>query len=151
MCIKTFNSLSLSFSFCFFLIFLYYLFLSSIYHPFNLLFCFHLTHLIKCLTKSELWNLRSKYLKEVGIFFCFSSFLFLLILTHFHLAFSFLSFFSRVHPTLQPALSICPSVGWSVGQSVGLSVRHTFTFFNNFISLSHLMSFNSILSHSKSF
>ena len=23
--------------------------------------------------------------------------------------------FSRVHATLQPALSVCPSVGWSVG------------------------------------
>ena len=41
---------------------------------------------------------------------------------------------------------ICLSVGWSVCWSVG----HTFTFFINFISLSHLKSFKSILSHSKS-
>ena len=42
--------------------------------------------------------------------------------------------FSRVHATLHPALS----VGRSVGLSVGLS---HFTFFINFFSLSHFMSF----------
>ena len=41
-----------------------------------------------------------------------------------------LLFFSRVHATLQPALSVGRLVGWSVGWS-------HFTFFINFISLSH--------------
>ena len=39
-----------------------------------------------------------------------------------------LAFFSRVHATLHPALSVRPSVGWSVGRSV----YHTFTFFYQF-------------------
>ena len=63
--------------------------------------------------------------------------------------------FSRVHATLHPALSVGRSVGWSVGLLVGLlvglSVCHTFTFFTNFISLSHLKSFKSKLSHSPRF
>ena len=37
-------------------------------------------------------------------------------------------FFSRVHATLQPALSVRPSVGWSC-----------FTFFYDFISLTSLL------------
>ena len=51
---------------------------------------------------------------------------------------------------------LCPSVGRSVGRSVdrlvGQSVgpSHFYFFFINFISLSHLKSFKSILSHSKS-
>ena len=56
-------------------------------------------------------------------------------------------FFSRVHATLQPALS----VRLLVGRLVSLSVRYTFTFLFNSISLSHLKSFKSTLSHSKSF
>ena len=51
--------------------------------------------------------------------------------------------FSRVHATLHPAMS----VGWSVGRSFG---PH-FTLSIIFISLSHLKTIRSILSHSKSF
>ena len=43
-----------------------------------------------------------------------------------------LSLFSRVHATLQPALSVGRSVGWSVGWS-------HFTFFYDFISLTSLL------------
>ena len=39
-----------------------------------------------------------------------------------HKRFSFLSLFSRVHATLQPALSVGRSVGWLVGRSVSRSV-----------------------------
>ena len=59
----------------------------------------------------------------------------------------FNSFFSRMHATLHPALSVRPLIGRLVGWSVG----HTSTFFINFIFLSHLKSFKSMLSHSKSF
>ena len=48
-----------------------------------------------------------------------------------HLIFSYL--FSRVHPTLQSALSIGRSVGWLVGWSV------TLYFFYDFISLTSLL------------
>ena len=41
-------------------------------------------------------------------------------------------FFSRVHATLQPALSVRLSVGWSIGRS-------RFTFFYDFISLTSLL------------
>ena len=37
-------------------------------------------------------------------------------------------FFSRVHATLQPALSVCPSIRRSVCPSVHWSVRHTLLF-----------------------
>ena len=40
--------------------------------------------------------------------------------------------FSRVHATLQPALSVRLSVGWSIGRS-------RFTFFYDFISLTPLL------------
>ena len=44
-----------------------------------------------------------------------------------------LHLFSRVHATLQPALSIRPSVGWSVGRSVCRSVGPShFYFFYQF-------------------
>ena len=36
--------------------------------------------------------------------------------------------FSRVHATLHPALSVCPSIR----RSVGWSIRHTFTIFYQF-------------------
>ena len=52
-------------------------------------------------------------------------------------------FFNRVHATLHPALSVRPLVC--------LLIHHTFTFFINFISLSHFRSLKSTLSHPKSF
>ena len=48
--------------------------------------------------------------------------------------------FSRVHATLQPALSVGWSVGRSVGRLVGRSVGWSnFTFFYDFISLTSLL------------
>ena len=40
---------------------------------------------------------------------------------------------------------LCPSIRWSVGQLVIKLVHHTFTFFINFLSLSHFKSFKRIL------
>ena len=56
----------------------------------------------------------------------------LIFLSLMHLIFyMILRFFSRVHATLQPALSVGQSVGWSVG--------HTLLFFYDFISLTSLL------------
>ena len=82
---------------------------SMIFHVWNILW----RHKFK--SNKDIWILKKSFWKLMVMYFMMCN---------------SLEFFSRVHATLQPALSVGRSVGWSVGWS-------HFTFFINFISLSH--------------